>query len=99
MRSVSAGHYVIGMEGLALLRSWLTGDREQARCRVQEITEFVAAPDQPPLSIEIDAPEADVVAGYARWAANYDSSPNALIEVEQPAVRALIDGVAPGIAL
>lgn len=99
MGRASAGHYVIGIEGLALLRSWLTGDRQQADRRIQELAGFVADPHQPPLSIEIDVPETDVETGYARWAANYDSSPNALIHVEEPVVHALIDRVPRGVAL
>jgi SAM-dependent methyltransferase len=99
MGRVSAGHYVIGMEGLALLRSWLTGDRAQADARVRELAGFITAPRQVPLSIELDAPETDVATGYARWAGNYDTSPNGLIHLEQPVVHGLIDRIPVGVAL
>jgi SAM-dependent methyltransferase len=99
MGRVNAGHYVLGVEGLALLRTWLTGARAPADARVAELARFVAAPQEAPLNIELDVPEADVVSGYRRWASTYDSGPNALIYAEQPVVRALIDAWPPGRAL
>jgi SAM-dependent methyltransferase len=99
MGRVNAGHYVVGVEGLALLRTWLTGERAQADQRVAELTRLVAAPQQPPLNVELEVPEADVVSGYGRWASSYDGAPNALIHAEQPVVRALIDALPAGRAL
>jgi ubiquinone/menaquinone biosynthesis C-methylase UbiE len=97
MTSVSAGHFVLGTEGLALLRTWLL-PRGHAE-RVAELAQFAAAPDAPPLSIRFDVPELDVRAGYARWAGSYDSAPNPLIRAEEPAVRAIIDRLPVGRAL
>ena len=54
MQQVSAGHYVIGTEGLALLRNWLCGDRAVADGRVREITQFTATPGQSPLHSALD---------------------------------------------
>jgi SAM-dependent methyltransferase len=99
MGRVNAGHYIVGVEGLALLRTWLTGERTQADRRIEELTRFMADPQGPPLVIELDVPEADVVSGYSRWASTYDGGPNALIYAEQPIVRALIDALPPGRAL
>ncbi len=98
MERVSAGHYLIGMEGLALLRTWLVA-RDAADRRIEEIARVVAQPAAPPLAIELDVPEEDVQSGYARWAANYDLIPNALIRLEEPVVRGLIDRSPPGVAL
>src|SRR5215470_5604289 len=99
MGRLSLGHYVVGVGGLAVLRSYFTGDRERANHLIGELTRLVTHPDQPPMSIELDVPELDVEAGYARWAATYDSQPNPLIRLEEPLVRALIDSRAPGDAL
>ena len=99
MARISMGHYVVGVEGVALLRHWLVGSRELADRRVREIAQFVARPDEPPLAIELEAPEEDVQGGYARWAGTYDATPNPLIRLEQPVVREMIDHVPPGRAL
>lgn len=99
MGRVNAGHYVLGVEGLALLRTWLTGERAPADARVAELARFVADQQQAPLNIELEVPEVDVVPGYNRWASSYDSSPNALIYGEQSVVRTLIDALPPGRAL
>lgn len=91
MSSVSVGHFLLGTEGLALLRGWLLADSPQTDRRVDELRQFLNAPDGGPLSIRFDMPELDVRAGYARWASSYDSSPNPLIRVEEPIVRRMID--------
>jgi len=41
MDRVSLGHYVIGMEGVALLRTYLGGHKEKAQERIAEIRTFV----------------------------------------------------------
>lgn len=96
MGRVNAGHYVLGVEGLALMRTWLIGERAQADQRVAELARLVADTQQPPMNIELEVPEADVVSGYGRWASSYDTGPNALIRAEQPVVRALIDALPKG---
>jgi ubiquinone/menaquinone biosynthesis C-methylase UbiE len=95
----SAGHYVLGTAGLALLRTWLVADDATLRRRVDELARIASAPDAPPMSIRLDVPDVDVDEGYARWASSYDESANPLIRVEEPVVRALLDRVPPGRAL
>ncbi|MEW6271657.1 MAG: methyltransferase domain-containing protein [Thermodesulfobacteriota bacterium] len=97
--AVSAGHFFLGSEGLALLRTWLSGDEAALGARVGEIASVVGAPDAPPLALRFEVADLDVGAGYARWAATYDGAPNPLIRTEQPVVRALIDRARPGDAL
>ncbi len=99
MRSVSAGHYVLGTEGLALLRSWLGADGAQLDRRIEEISRFASRPSTPPLSIRFDLADLDVQAGYALWSESYDAAPNPLIRVEEPVVRAMLDACPPGVAL
>jgi ubiquinone/menaquinone biosynthesis C-methylase UbiE len=95
----TAGHYVLGTEGLALLRTWLVADDDTLGRRVDELARTASAPDAPPMAIRLDVPELDVAAGYARWATSYDAAANPLIRVEEPVVRALVDRVPPGRAL
>jgi SAM-dependent methyltransferase len=99
MPSVSAGHFVLGTEGLALLRNWLVPGSAQAERRVDELARFAGAPESAPLAIRFELPQLDVAAGYARWSATYDSSPNPLIRAEEPAVRAIFDRIPLGLAL
>ena len=98
-RRVNAGHYLVGIQGLALLRSAITGPRERAEARLGEIRALVTDPAGSPLGLEVPVEETDVVAGYARWASTYDAAPNPLIFAEEPAVRGLIDALPPGRAL
>ena len=99
MASVNAGHYVLGTEGLALLRTWMQGDTAALARRVEELSGFLAGRDAGPMAIRFDAPALDVEAGYARWSASYDAGPNPLIRAEEPVVRRMIDDVPTGVAL
>src|SRR5262245_17586069 len=95
----SAGHFVLGTEGLALLRTWLVADDETLGRRAGELARPARRPDEPPMAVRLDVPELDVESGYARWATSYDDAANPLIRVEEPVVRALIDRVPAGRAL
>lgn len=91
-------HYVVGAAGLGILRTWLSADPE----RVDEATAHLvrlATGNEPELGIALDVPEYGVVDGYARWAANYDLMPNALIRLEEPVVHALVDPWPKGVVL
>src|SRR5262249_45287128 len=94
----SLGHFVVGIEGLALLRAWMT-DPDSARARFRELAQMAANPDAGPLSLHIDVPPEDVRSGYARWAESYDALRNPLIHVEEPAVHGLVDSLPAGRAL
>ena len=43
----TAGHYVLGTEGLALLRTWLVADDGTLGRRVDELARMASAPDAP----------------------------------------------------
>jgi SAM-dependent methyltransferase len=97
MARVRPLHYLLGAEGVALLRSWRAGDAAAGVRRTTELTDLLARGDL--LATELDLPELDAATGYAGWAPTYDDLPNPLILVEEPAVRALVDEAPPGRAL
>lgn len=84
------GHYVLGIEGLALLRAGARREFGEVEARVEEIREVVAALDRPPYSERRDLPEAEVGDGYAQWAEDYDDPGNDTIGLEEPIVRELL---------
>jgi ubiquinone/menaquinone biosynthesis C-methylase UbiE len=98
MERLNIGHYILGIEGVALLRSWLRGE-QQGRRGVGDLTRFLNDPSAGPLAVELDIPERNVVDGYGEWAETYDAVGNPLIYAEEPAVRELLDTLTPGIAL
>lgn len=90
---------MLGIEGLALLRHALDADEDFLKARLEEITalvtgEGIALPDGGTPVGELDA-----AAGYASWAARYDSLPSAYIEVEEPIVHGMLDRGPVGTAL
>jgi hypothetical protein len=98
MTKVNVGHYVLGAQGLGLLRNWLSGDPAALERRLAELRRCVD-PGRPPLTLELEVSKLGVLDGYARWSTSYDSAPNPLIRVEQPVVRAWIDAAPAGVAL
>ncbi|MGA4844483.1 class I SAM-dependent methyltransferase [Streptomyces sp. G45] len=92
---------MLGIQGLALLRHAVDGDDAFLRERVADIRRLALADAQ-----DEDLPdggaavsELDAAAGYAAWSAVYDSLPSSYIEVEEPVVDTILDGLAPGVAL
>lgn len=99
MPKVRLGQYVLGIEGLALLRQWLVRDSSEVRERLDELVRLVEARDEGLAALELDVPVLDSTPGYAQWAPTYDETPNPLVRVEEPVVRSLIDPIPPGTAL
>jgi SAM-dependent methyltransferase len=90
--------YALGIQGLALLRLWLTGDSATVRTRLEEMRALVRDMDEPPLADPILGVEYDLATGYAHWAPTYDR-PNPAITREERAVRPLLDEAPVGRAL
>ncbi|BCJ38714.1 hypothetical protein Athai_62170 [Actinocatenispora thailandica] len=93
--------YLLGVEGVALLRGIRdgTGDRAFVEARLAEIRELLADPalrDADDLDAAPDGISTDEV--YDGWAAHYDG-PNSMIELEQPLVRDIVAGLPVGTAL
>ena len=98
-RYVRLREYVLGFEGLALLRGLVEAPDERMDARIAEIKKVVAAIDDERNARGLDVAELDPRTGYAASAAIYDDGANPLIDAEQPVVEALLADVAPGRAL
>ena len=89
----------LGIEGLALLRLWPDGDREQVQSRIADVARFVEGWDAAEPGAVGDVEEVDSRTGYDAKAVNYDDEPNPIIAAEQRTVWPILDRVAPGRAL
>ncbi len=90
--------YLIGLEGIALLRAFAADyGREFTEARLGEIRHLLDSIQQ--LGNGATADPIRTIDGYRSWAESYDLPGNQLIELEQPSVREILDGLAPGIAL
>lgn len=90
--------YLLGLEGVALLRAFAGDyDRDFGEARITEIRRLL---DSPALSTEgVVATRADTVDGYRVWSATYDQPGNGLFDYEQPVVHHILDSLPTGIAL
>jgi SAM-dependent methyltransferase len=90
--------YLLGLEGLALLRAFAgEHDREFTLARLREIRELVESPDA--FGSGHEAQPISTRDGYDRWASSYDGQSNQLLELEEPVVREILDGLPVGVAL
>ena len=86
------------MEGIALLRAFSGAyDREFTLARFREIRELLESPDS--FGAGIEARPISTRDGYDGWAPSYDEQLNQLLEIEQPFVREIVDGLPIGVAL
>ena len=91
--------YLLGLEGLALLRGWAGDfDREFVLERLDEVRRLL---DDPVLADHpgYDVARGDARAGYRAWAPTYDDPSNGLFAVDEPAVDAILDTLPVGDAL
>ena len=90
--------YLLGLEGIALLRAF-TGehDREFTHARLREIHALLAAPDA--FGAGTEATPVSTRELYDDWAPFYDKPGNQLLELEEPVVREILDGLPVGVAL
>jgi ubiquinone/menaquinone biosynthesis C-methylase UbiE len=94
-KSLRAGHYFLAVEGLAMIRDFLT-DPEGMAPRAQDMARIVESMEEFPQSLAIPVTRYDVEPGYTRWAPRYDG-PNPAIAAEEPVFAELLAGVsAPG---
>ncbi len=95
-RYVRLREMLVGVEGLALLRHLYDGSAEDAERRIAEVRAIL---DDDGLAAGEWTREQDSRAGYGAWSASYDEPGNPIVELEQPAMWSLLEGVAPGRAL
>ncbi len=90
------GHYLLGIEGLALLRAGAEHRLAGVEARVGEISQMLGRLDESPYSERRDLPVFDVDEGYSGWADSYDDPGNDTIAMEEPVVRELLEDLPPG---
>jgi SAM-dependent methyltransferase len=89
--------YVLGLEGIALLRGF-TGelDRDFVDSRIAEIRRLLDDESLANAAVEVD--RVDTVSGYRVWASTYDQ-PNPAFDLDEPLVKQIIDALPAGDAL
>jgi ubiquinone/menaquinone biosynthesis C-methylase UbiE len=93
--SVTADHYLAGIVGLGLLRTWYL-DADANLERMAELAETLARRDEFPYSLVLDPAERDLHAGYDEWSGIYDG-PNPMIETEERVAHPILRELArPG---
>lgn len=89
--------YLLGLEGIALLRAFAGEyDRDFTMARLAEIRALL---DDAELGEGTTVDPIPTTEGYASWADFYDEPGNQLIDLEQPIVREILDGLPRGVAL
>lgn len=90
--------YLLGLEGVALLRAFSgVYDRDFTTARLLEIQALLDAAEE--LGEGVEARPMTTREGYVDWAPFYDEPGNQLLELEQPFVREILEGLAVGVAL
>lgn len=95
---VTFGDFVLGLEGLAILRAWMA-DSDIVTTRRRKILEMAGRFADEPWSNPLVAEEKDVPSGYSEWADTYDTGGNPVLIAEEPVVHRLIDAYPVGTAL
>ena len=95
---VRFGDFILGLQGLAILRSWML-DLATVRARAQKILQISNEYEEAPWSAPIVVGERTVTAGYAEWAAGYDTERNPIILAEEPLVHEILSRYPLGAAL
>jgi len=91
--------YLLGLEGIALLRGWAGDfDKEFVEVRLAEVRRLLAA-DALANHDGVMVERGDTVTGYRRWAATYDEPRNSLFDADEPVMHQIIEGLPPGDAL
>lgn len=90
---------MMGIEGLALLRTAIDGDEEFVEARVAEMSRIADPAEAFVPTGNSQLSEIDAAQGYAAWASKYDALPNFIVAVEEPVVEGLLADVQPGRAL
>ncbi|WP_157254585.1 class I SAM-dependent methyltransferase [Nonomuraea typhae] len=89
--------YVLGLEGIALMRAY-AGEHDRAfiERRLAEIRTFLDGDSLSGAAVEVAS--VDTVEGYRIWAQTYDG-PNASFDLDEPFIREIVDALPVGDAL
>lgn len=92
--------YLIGIQGLAILRASFIGDFASIQTRQDEIRQILDSAGEAPYNMRRDLPSGGIDDGYKIWADTYDRPSmddyDPVIQCEQPVVRQLIDELPRG---
>jgi SAM-dependent methyltransferase len=91
--------YLLGLEGIALLRAW-AGDHDKAfvEARLAEVRRLLdneALVNHPGVMVH----RGDSLTGYRQWSATYDEPRNDLFDCDEPIMHEILDGLPVGNAL
>ena len=90
--------YLLGLEGVALLHAFAGNyDRDFTEARLAEIRALLDSADQ--LGAGAVIRPISAFEGYGAWAGSYDQPGNQLVDLEQPIVWEILDGLPRGTAL
>lgn len=93
--------YLLGLEGLALLRAWAGDydyDQRFVTARIAEIRRLLADPTlstHPGVQVERDATST----AYHQWSASYDDPGNGLFDLDEPILDQILATLPPGTAV
>ncbi len=91
--------YLLGIEGVALLRAW-AGDYDEAFVR-ERLAEVRRLLDEPVLADHagVVVRRGDTPAAYRRWSATYDEPRNGLFDSDEPVMHEILDRLPTGTVL
>jgi SAM-dependent methyltransferase len=95
------GDFLLGLIGLALLRSRVTelGGKPFCDARVADMRRILDHWDEPVFQADTNWQDAPATEGYTVWASSYDADPNPLIDLDNTVLRPMLDRYSPGRAL
>ena len=90
--------YLIGLEGIALMRSFTSeSDRGFVEARIAEVRGLLADESLAGTAVEVE--RVDPVAGYRLWSRTYDDGRNSAFDFDEPVLTEIFDSLAPGVAV
>lgn len=90
--------YLLGLEGIALLRAFSgVYEHDFTTARLREVQQLLDSAEE--LGEGVEARPLTTREGYDQWAPYYDEPGNQLLDIEQPIVREILDGLPVGVAL
>jgi SAM-dependent methyltransferase len=91
--------YLLGLEGIALLRGWAGDfDREFVEARLAEVRRLLA--DEALAGHDgVMVRRGDTLTAYRQWSDTYDEPRNSLFDVDEPLMREILDERPKGTAL